>query len=442
MKKQNGDTRAWLVTANMGLGHLRAAYPLKQIAEEGIITVGYDPATPGKEARLWKRLQSGYEILSRIRMVPLIGKTLHKILDALLYIPPLYPLRDLSHPSFQVKIIKSLVRRGLCKDLLTRIHTKPIPLITSFYAPALAADMANYSRIYCIICDADINRAWVAEDPKKSRINYLLPCGMALRRIKEYGVPDERLFLTGFPFPLELIGDRSLDILRQDVAERLRVLDPNDRFWPLHGKNVVHFLGKENCTRKPKFPFTITFAVGGAGAQTETGMAVARSLKQRLTTGGVRLNLVAGVRKDVFELFTRFVEAEFKGSSHGVNIVYGKTHDEYFPKFNQALRTTDVLWTKPSELSFYCGLGLPIVIADPIGSHEEYNRRWIHEIQAGYDQNDPRYTNEWLFDLLNEGRLAEAAWDGFLKARKFGTYKILEILATGVMMREFSPLKR
>ena len=27
------------------------------------------------------------------------------------------------------------------------------------------------------------------------------------------------------------------------------------------------------------------------------------------------------------------------------------------------MRTTDILWTKPSELSFYCGLGIPIVMA-------------------------------------------------------------------------------
>ena len=45
-------------------------------------------------------------------------------------------------------------------------------------------------------------------------------------------------------------------------------------------------------------------------------------------------------------------------------------------------------------------------------------------------------------DLWQEGRLAESAWDGFLKARKYGTYKIQEILETGTMARESSPLKR
>ena len=34
------------------------------------------------------------------------------------------------------------------------------------------------------------------------------------------------------------------------------------------------------------------------------------------------------------------------------------------------------------------------------------------------------------------------AWNGFLKARKYGTYKIHEILQTGTMERETSVLRR
>ena len=32
----------------------------------------------------------------------------------------------------------------------------------------------------------------------------------------------------------------------------------------------------------------------------------------------------------------------------------------------------------------------------------------------------PSVCHEWLFDLRESGRLAEAAWDGFLKVRKLG----------------------
>jgi len=123
-------------------------------------------------------------------------------------------------------------------------------------------------------------------------------------------------------------------------------------------------------------------------------------------------------------------------------MAWGATLEEYFGAFTQAMRTTDILWTKPSELSFYCGLGMPIVMAPTIGSQEQYNRDWLLEIQAGIPQEDPRYTHQWLFDRLIAGRLADTAWNGFLKARKYGTYKIMEVLYTGTMERENSAMKR
>ena len=101
---------------------------------------------------------------------------------------------------------------------------------------------------------------------------------------------------------------------------------------------------------------------------------------------------------------------------------------EDFKKFNKALRATDILWTKPSELSFYTALGLPIIIAPPIGSQEIFNRTWLRTIGAGASQYPPRYTNEWLFDWVESGWFAEAVMEGFIEAPKFGTYNIEKIL--------------
>jgi hypothetical protein len=278
-------------------------------------------------------------------------------------------------------------------------------------------------------------------DPPGSRIVYLAPCGRAVMRLRSYGVPDERIFLTGFPFPREVTGGPGLDILKADVGRRLRALDPANRFFPLHERNVIHFLGRSNCRKRAPEPLSLTFAVGGAGAQTDIAAMLVESLRELIAEGTVRLNLVAGIRKEVEEFFRSVVD-EFLPGSENVSILYSDKKSEYFDKFAELTRITDVLWTKPSELSFYAGLGIPIIIAPTIGSQEEYNNRWLLEIQAGIPQQDPRYAHQWLFDLLNAGRLAEAAWDGFLKARKYGTFKILEVLETGTMARETSPLKR
>ena len=106
------------------------------------------------------------------------------------------------------------------------------------------------------------------------------------------------------------------------------------------------------------------------------------------------------------------------------------------------MQTTDVLWTKPSELSFYCALGIPVIMTPAIGPQEKCNKRWLREIGAGFKQKNPKHTNQWLFDMLKKGRLAEAAWNGFLKGRKYGTYNILDFLETGTFNSSNDPLKR
>jgi hypothetical protein len=433
------EVRAWVATADMGLGHQRAAYPLRDIAEGGLITLGKAENNSNGEHKAWERLRRSYEFLSRTKSWPIIGNAVFGLLDRVQNIPPFYPLRDLSHPTFQVAWVKKLITSGMCGGLLEKMKQKPLPLITTFYAPAIAADMAGFGRVYCVICDAEINRAWVAENPRDSKITYLAPCGRAVRRLNEYGIPNERIWLTGFPIPLELLGDENISTLKWDFGQRLRYLDPTERFWPLHGLNVEHFLGARNCRFAKERVLTLTFGVGGAGAQTDISYQVARSLRDRIAKGEVKYNILAGVRPEV----AQFLESMRKELAlPQITIIHGQTLDEYFKGFTECMRTTDILWTKPSELSFYCGLGIPVIMAPHIGSQEDYNQAWLLEIQAGFPQQDPQYTDQWLMDMVKAGRLADAAWNGFLKARKYGTYKIHEILRTGTMERETSVLRR
>ena len=95
-----------------------------------------------------------------------------------------------------------------------------------------------------------------------------------------------------------------------------------------------------------------------------------------------------------------------------ISIVGGKTLDEYFNGFTECMRTTDMLWTKPSELSFYCGLGIPVIMAPHIGPRKTTTRRGSWKSRP-VPQQDPQYTDQWLFDLVRAGRLADAAGTGF-----------------------------
>ncbi len=433
------DIKAWVVSADMGYGHQRAVYALRDIAEERILNVGKSEATSSSEKKLWARILAAYELLSRARGIPVIGKPVFKMLDAFLHIPNFYPIRNLSESTFQVDLLVSSIKKGLCNGMIDKIREKDLPLVTSFYAPAVAADMHGYSKVYCIICDSDLNRVWVAKEPWESKIYYFAPCGKAAQRLKSYGVPEERIFLTGFPLSDELIGGKDLSILKQDLTQRLYYLDPQERFWPLHSRNVEYFLGKENCVFRNERKLTISYAVGGAGALKEIGAKAAVSLKEKLRNNEIRLNLIAGTKEHVRDFYEN-VKKEVSPDNDSINVIYAANIWEYFQKFNQAMRSTDILWTKPSELSFYAGLGIPIIMTPPIGSQEKFNRKWLREIQAGIKQEKPEYANDWIFDFLYKGRFAEAAWSGFLKARKLGAYKIVEVLETGKMKNENSPI--
>jgi hypothetical protein len=410
------------------------------MAYNGVLLFGEDESLK-KEKRQWTIFRNSYETLSRTRQIPLIGPYLFSLLEKLQNISPYYPRRDQSGPSLQVRSLYTLIRRGMGRGISEILNTRRLPVVTSFYAAAIAAEELTDLPVYCIICDADINRVWVAERPQESRIIYFAPCGSAMRRLKEYGVPDERIYLTGFPLPMENIGT-NMEILKRDLARRLIRLDPTKRFRIIHGEEVRSYLGDSWDPDMGSGPITITYAVGGAGAQAEIAGGAVKSLSNMIKEGKVRLNLVAAHRKEVNDYFEKLITKHGLTMSEGIRILYNQDKNEYFRQFNELLHDTDILWTKPSEMSFYCGLGLPIIIAPPIGPHEVYNQRWLRDLGAGLHQSDPQYCSEWIMDYLVDGKLSLAAWDGFLYARKLGVEKIAEVLTTGTMERHYNPLLR
>jgi hypothetical protein len=57
-------------------------------------------------------------------------------------------------------------------------------------------------------------------------------------------------------------------------------------------------------------------------------------------------------------------------------------------------------------------------------------------------QEKPQHASEWLQDLLTNGRFADMAWLGFLRARKLGMYHMLDVIEHGRMERSDNPLRR
>lgn len=434
------NTEAYIVTVDMGYGHQRAVYPLYGIAaapvgwsEAQIITANRYPGIPEHDRNTWEGTRKLYETVSRLKQVPLVGNAIFDVMDYFQQIAPYYPKRDLSYPIMQVKQIYRMIHNGWGKSLIDTLNQRPLPLLTSFFTTAFFAEEHGYKGpIYCLCTDTDISRAWAPLEPKKSKIMYLAPNKRVKQRLELYGVKPENIMVTGFPLPKENIG-KNLSVLKESLRCRVTNLDPRQIYQKKYQAVLRHYLGKGYCNIRSKHPLTITFAIGGAGAQREIGRSILESLRGHIAAGKIRLQLVAGVKNDVY-LFYQEAVKELKLEKHlgkQIKLLYAEDKMSYFAQFNKALLTTDILWTKPSELSFYAGLGLPIIIAPTIGSQEEYNRAWLHSIGAGFEQEDPRYTDQWLFDWLESGWLAQSAMEGFLNAPRNGAFHVEEAVLRG-----------
>jgi hypothetical protein len=150
------------------------------------------------------------------------------------------------------------------------------------------------------------------------------------------------------------------------------------------------------------------------------------SLADALNAGELRLTLVAGVRADVRKRFEAQIAAAKLEPRVGRNlhVLFEPDTDAYFERFDNTLATTDVLWTKPSELVFYAGLGIPLLLSEPVGIHEAYNRRYARENGAALKQRDPTVVGGRLRELLEDGHLATAAWAGYRRIPHRGLYEI------------------
>jgi hypothetical protein len=422
--------RAWIVGVNMGYGHQRTAYPLKNLApDQRVINANDYEGIPEKDRNIWETSRKFYEFMSNFKRLPVVGELAFKIFDRFQKILSFYPRRDLSRSNITLKQLYSLIKKGWGEDLIKRLSQKPLPLISTFFTPAFMAENFNYSGdIYCIVCDADIARTWAPPYPKQSKIKYFAPTPRAADRLELYGVKKSSIFLTGYPLPKENLGSSQLEIAKEDLGYRISNLDPKGRYRQQYDALIKKYIGQ--LPEKSNHPLTVMFSIGGAGAQVDIAAKIVKSLINKIWDEKIKLILVTGLRENVKDYFLEYIKRlGLDGSlNRYVEIIWASDIDGYFEKFNQALRVTDILWTKPSELSFYTALGLPIIIAPTIGSQEEFNRDWLLQVGSAMLQQNPAYADQWLFDLLDSGWFAEAAMQGFIEVEKMGTYNIEKII--------------
>ena len=422
--------KALIISVNMGYGHQRTADNLKDLGE--IINANDYQGIPRRDREIWESTRKFYEFISNFERTPLIGNIAFLIFDFFQKILSFYPKRIYSRPSFTLNQIYFLFKKGWGENLIEncKLQNEKLPLICTFFTPAFMAEFFGYQgEIFCVVCDADIARPWAPLNPRKSKIKYFAPNQRVVERLKLYGVREESIFLTGYPLPKELIGSEKMEILKENLRYRILNLDPKKRYFEKYKDLIEKKLGK--LPGKSDHPLTILFSIGGAGAQKEIGVKIIKTLKEKIKKGQIKIVISTGIKKRVRDYFLKNLKSlemeKFLGEK--VEIIFEEKIEDYFRKFNQTLKKTDVLWTKPSELSFYSALGIPIIISPPIGSQEEFNKRYLLKSGFGMTQESPNYADQWFFDWLEQGYLAEAAMEGFVEGEKLGTFNIEKIIS-------------
>ncbi|MCX6720070.1 MAG: hypothetical protein NTV36_03115, partial [Candidatus Staskawiczbacteria bacterium] len=340
--KNSENKKAWVIAADMGYGHQRTAYPLRNIAfGEKIINANSYDGIPEKDKIFWQQTRALYEFISRFKKIPILGDFLFSVLDRFQKILSYYPKRDLSAPNFTLKNTFYFIKNGWGRDLIERLKKNPLPLVSTFFTPAFMAEDSQYpGQIYCVVCDADINRTWAPLNPKKSKIKYFAPCTWVRDRLKLYGVDSKNIFLTGYPLPQENIGG-NLEIAKENLKNRLVNLDPAKRYRKIYAPLIAGALGK--LPEKSNHPLTIMFSIGGAGAQKEICLNIINSLKEKIKNKELRFIIAVGVRGELKKYFTENIKGlKFDDWMH---ILSASTVNEYFKIFNETLHETDVLWT-------------------------------------------------------------------------------------------------
>ena len=281
--------RAVVAAIDMGYGHLRPAAALAGYLGTEVLQMDRPPLGNDVDFRFWESARELYEPLTRLSQLPGVGGPMRAVLNTITAIPEPWPVRDLSGPTQGTKWMLRAARDGVGKTLAGHLRESGAPLVTTFYAAAILAELHGASRLHCLITDSDINRVWAPPDPANSRIVYFAPTERARRRMLTYGVRPELVRTTGYPLPHELIEQ---SVLRKNLAARLARLRVSGNVR----KAAEAELGPLPELSEPPL---IVFAIGGAGAQVPLAQKVVRGLAEKIKRNFFRLALVAGRRPEV-----------------------------------------------------------------------------------------------------------------------------------------------
>lgn len=397
--EQLSNYKYLITTAYMGFGHLRAAHNIASYSKCPILRVDQPPYAKGVDGFLWKSSQAIHTYGSRDKEGK--SKFFYNWFESLMTIP-----ENGTPPSLgPSRFVRAMQKLG-AGDELFKVLTEYNPaLVHTFYLPALLLAYHGYrGDSYLLLCDTDFHRVWVPIDPKRYGIRYFVPVSSSADRLVSYGVDKEKIFVTGFPLPMANTGGRDLRVVEHDFDVR-----------------------KARLKNDSNFPLTMMFPFSGSGAYPNVLADLVKSVLEDLKEGSLRLIVSCGNNRHALRnaenLFINYgiEELEF------AEIMFDEDLFAAFDKFNSALKSTDVMITKPGEMVFYAALGIPLVFLPPIGAHEEKNRDYLFENGCAVNMVPASDFSGWLEKSRRKGLLLELAENGYMKLPKNGSVAIDEL---------------
>ncbi len=386
----------------MGFGHLRAAHNIASYSKSPILRVDRKPYINGIDELVWKSSQSIHTYGSRDKESK--GRFFYNWFESLMAIP-----ENGTPPSLgPSKFIRTMQKFGAGKELLKSLDGISPALLHTFYLPAMLTTYHGYrGQNFLLLCDTDFHRVWAPVHADKANLNYCVPIAQSADRLISYGVRKEKIFITGFPLPSADTGGRDLRLLERDFDVR-----------------------KTRLASNSTLPLTIMFPFSGAGAYSNVLADLVKSIIDELKDGKLRLIVSCGdnehALKNAENMFINYGIEELEYAE----IMYDEDVFVAFDKFNSALKSTDVIMTKPSEMVFYAALGIPLIFLPPIGAHEEKNENYLFENNCAVNLVPISDFPGWLENSRRKGLLSELAENGFNNLPKNGSIEIDELVCS------------
>ncbi len=384
----------------MGFGHLRAAHNIASFSKSPVLRVDESPYLNGIDDFVWKSGQFFHTHASRDKESKV--KFFYNWFESMMAIP-----ENGAPPSLgPSKFVRTMQKLGAGDKLFKVLDASNPALLHTFYLPAMLSVYHGYrGKNFLLLCDTDFHRVWVPVDPGKHDLKYCVPIPSSADRLVSYGVKKEKIFVTGFPLPQANTGGRDLRMLERDFDAR-----------------------KARLKSDSTLPLTIIFPFSGAGAYSNMLADLVKSILEDLKEGSLRLIVSCGNNEHALRkaenLFINYgiEELEF------AEIMFEKDLFAAFDEFNAALKSADVMITKPSEMIFYAALGIPLVFLPPIGAHEEKNRDYLFENNCAVNMVPATDFPRWLEKSRRKGLLLELAENGFTNLPKNGSVAIDELI--------------